>query len=141
MTVNEPSSDKGTKSSGISYHDGHSVRHSADLLMLIIDSPTHINIHENQPGAVVPGDFHLAQNYPNPFNPVTNIRFIISQSDYVQLSIYDLSGQLLEKLVDGKMNKGEHIVQWNASNLPSGTYIYKIESGHFLQIKKCMLIK
>ncbi len=141
MTVNEPTSDKGTKSSGISYHDGHSVRHSADLLRLIIDSTTNVNIHENQLSEVVYGDSYLDQNYPNPFNTVTNIRFIIPQSDFVQLCIYDITGQLVEKLVDGRMNKGEHIVQWNASNLPSGTYFYKIDSYHFSQTKKCILIK
>ncbi len=85
--------------------------------------------------------FVLQQNYPNPFNPVTNIRFIIPQPDFVKLNVYDVNGRVVEKLVSGRLNKGEYIVQWNASNLPSGTYFYKIESANFSQTKKCILIK
>ena len=85
--------------------------------------------------------FVLRQNYPNPFNPVTNISFSISKSDHVQLNIYDITGQLIETLLNHPLSAGEYTVQWNAADLSSGTYFYKIESGDYSMMQKSILVK
>lgn len=88
-----------------------------------------------------PEQFELMQNYPNPFNPSTNISFRIPSSGEVSLRVYNLLGQEVATLVNGRMNSGMHSVKFDASKLASGVYIYRIEAGNFSQTKKMMLIK
>lgn len=88
-----------------------------------------------------PLTFSLSQNYPNPFNPTSNIRFTLPQTNNVRLDVYNINGQLVQTLVNTRMNAGEHTVQFNAGNLASGVYIYRITSGNFVQSKKMTLIK
>lgn len=85
--------------------------------------------------------FNLEQNYPNPFNPSTTINFSVQQAGNVTMSVYNLLGQQVATLVDQKMQAGSHSVTFDASALSSGTYIYRITSGDFVQTKKMMLIK
>lgn len=85
--------------------------------------------------------FNLEQNYPNPFNPSTTINFSVQQAGNVTMSVYNLLGQKVATLVDQKMQAGSHSVIFDASALSSGTYIYRITSGDFVQTKKMMLIK
>ncbi len=85
--------------------------------------------------------FELYQNYPNPFNQSTLIRYQLSEESQVVLSIYDLLGHRLETLVTGRQPAGSHDVQWNASGFASGVYIYRLESKHFSQAKKLVLIR
>jgi hypothetical protein len=85
--------------------------------------------------------YKLEQNYPNPFNPSTKISFSIPQSEQVTLTVYDMSGKEISKLVDGQRSAGEYSVSFNASNLPSGVYLYKLTAGSFSQIKKMILTK
>ena len=89
----------------------------------------------------VPNTFKLHQNYPNPFNPVTDIKFDVPSSSFVTLSVYNILGDEIEILVDDQMNPGSYNVDWDASNFPSGVYIYKMVSGNFIQTKKMILIK
>lgn len=88
-----------------------------------------------------PDAFRLAQNYPNPFNPNTNISFNLPSSGEVSLKVYNLLGQEVASLVDGRMNSGSHTVTFDASRLASGMYIYRLQAGNHLQTKKMMLIK
>ncbi len=88
-----------------------------------------------------PQTFSLSQNYPNPFNPTSNIRFTLPQANNVRLDVYNINGQLVQTLVNSRMNAGEHTVQFNAGSLASGVYIYRIISGNFVQSKKMTLIK
>ncbi len=90
---------------------------------------------------VLPAEFSLSQNYPNPFNPITNIKFTLPKSTKVQLYVYSVSGELVTKLVDDMMPAGKHIITFDAENLPSGVYIYKLLSDNFTQAKKMVLIK
>ncbi len=89
----------------------------------------------------IPSDFALQQNYPNPFNPTTVIDFALPKATNVTLSIYNVIGEKVTELVNGKMAAGHHTVNFNASNLASGMYIYRISAGNFVATKKMMLLK
>lgn len=89
----------------------------------------------------IPGKFALEQNYPNPFNPSTNISFNLPVSSQVTLKVYNLLGQEVATLVNGKLGSGLHSVRFDARGLSSGMYLYRIEAGSFVQNKKMMLIK
>ncbi|MBC8174896.1 MAG: T9SS type A sorting domain-containing protein [Candidatus Marinimicrobia bacterium] len=86
-------------------------------------------------------EFALYQNYPNPFNPITKISYQLPQPAFVTLSIYNLTGQLVEKLVSEQKNAGYHTVQWDASQAGSGIYFYRIDAGTFYEVRKCLVIK
>lgn len=88
-----------------------------------------------------PERFELAQNYPNPFNPSTVIGYSLSQSGFVSLKVYDLSGKEVYTLVNEVQNAGNYEVALNASNLSSGIYFYKIIAGDFISTKKMILTK
>lgn len=88
-----------------------------------------------------PYSFKLSQNYPNPFNPTTNINFTIPSAQDVQLTVYNLLGQRVATLVDGRMNSGNHTVRFDARSLASGVYFYQLKAGDMLLNKKMTLIK
>ncbi len=88
-----------------------------------------------------PVEFALNQNYPNPFNPSTSISFSIPNASSVKLTIYNAIGKEVATLVNGTMESGNHKVVWNASNMPSGMYFYKLQADNFTSTKKMMLIK
>lgn len=91
--------------------------------------------------STIPSAYALAQNYPNPFNPTTIIKFALSKSSSVTLKVYSVTGELVNTLVNGNMNAGWHEVNFNASNLSSGVYIYRLEASDFAYTRKMMLIK
>jgi hypothetical protein len=88
-----------------------------------------------------PETFELMQNYPNPFNPATTISYNIPASSFVTLKIYDVLGTEVAALVNQQQSVGKYNVTFNASNLSSGIYFYKIDAGNFSAIKKMQLIK
>ena len=85
--------------------------------------------------------FELAQNYPNPFNPTTTIQFQLPQTGWVKLTLYNILGQEIKTLVNEVKEAGTHTVNFDASELNSGVYIYRIESGSYTQTQKMTLIK
>ncbi len=85
--------------------------------------------------------YKLLQNYPNPFNPTTVIRFSLPKASDVKLLVYNILGEKVATLVSSKMVAGNHSVNFNASNLASGMYIYRISSGSYVTVKKMMLLK
>jgi hypothetical protein len=89
----------------------------------------------------IPKDFQLSQNYPNPFNPVTNIRYSVPERADVRLEIFDVLGRKVQTLVDKKQAAGWHVVNWDASSLASGMYLYRLTAGDHVFIKKMTLIK
>jgi len=88
-----------------------------------------------------PEDYNLSQNYPNPFNPSTTIRYSIPSPDLVRIKIYDILGREVQMLVNELQQAGTYEVQFDASGLASGIYLYRIESGNFLQTRKMILLK
>lgn len=89
----------------------------------------------------IPVDFSLTQNYPNPFNPSTTINFALPIDSKVVLSVYNILGEKITELVNGQLEAGNHTINFNASSLSSGMYIYKIEAGSFSQVRKMILMK
>ena len=106
---------------------------------IISENPPFVGI--NTISSEVPKGFDLSQNFPNPFNPVTNFRFAIQSSEFVNLTIFDLLGREVETLADQELPAGIYTVQWNAANYPSGIYFYKISAGKFQQTKRMVLVK
>jgi hypothetical protein len=90
--------------------------------------------------------YTLGQNYPNPFNPATKIRFVIPPAGnghdrYLQVKIYDMLGQEVETLVNGKFNPGVYEIDWNSGNYPGGVYFYRLITEDFSETKKMVLVK
>jgi len=86
-------------------------------------------------------EFALQQNYPNPFNPTTKIRYNIKQNGMVNLIVYDLAGRQIAVLENTFKTAGVHQVNFDAANLPSGVYLYRLTAGSFEETKKMALMK
>jgi hypothetical protein len=105
-------------------------------------SPNPLSVEPQDITINPPTDYNLHQNFPNPFNPTTTIRFDIAQSNVVSLKVYNLLGQVVATLVDGQnMSQGSYQVQWDASNLASGIYLYQLEAGDVNVSRKMILLK
>jgi len=92
-------------------------------------------------GDVLPKTYSLSQNYPNPFNPKTNIRFDLPKEGFVTLKVFDILGREVTTLVNQTMNAGSYSVDFDASNLQSGIYFYRLQAGEFTAVKKLVLMK
>ncbi len=85
--------------------------------------------------------YELSQNYPNPFNPTTTIKYSLKKGGKVNISVYNALGQKVTELVNKVQEAGKYKVKFNASNLASGVYFYRIQSGDFVAVKKMLLLK
>ena len=85
--------------------------------------------------------YNLSQNYPNPFNPTTAISYSIPNSSFVQIQIFDILGRKVSTLLNEEKTAGNYKINFNASNLTSGVYFYRLQAGSFVQTKKMLLIK
>ncbi|MCY7362117.1 MAG: T9SS type A sorting domain-containing protein [Ignavibacteria bacterium] len=88
-----------------------------------------------------PTEFNLSQNYPNPFNPTTNIKFDIPNSGNVSLKVYNELGKEVNNLINSYRSAGKYEINFDATNLSSGIYFYKLETGDFTATKKMLLVK
>ena len=118
----------------------HMLQHEDEGLMgqFIVESET-VGIDES---IKIPNDFSLFPAYPNPFNPTTTIQFKVDTRPMLTtLQIVDISGRLIETLINGEILVGEHKIQWNAGNQPSGVYFIRLQSGRKLETQKIVFIK
>jgi hypothetical protein len=90
---------------------------------------------------LTPKQYSLFQNYPNPFNPNTLIKFDISKKSSVKIVIYDVTGRLVENLVDKELNPGTYEAQWDASDFVSGVYFCELVTDSYTETKKMVLLK
>ncbi len=110
---------------------------SQHYLTAIAMSPdTTVTSVHNVSGREVPRTISLGQNYPNPFNPWTTIKFWMPTSQRVSVKVFDLLGRELTTLASGVVPAGEHTVRWDASQVPSGVYFYRLIAGPFSQTRK-----
>ena len=89
----------------------------------------------------IPVSYSLSQNYPNPFNPSTLIKYSVPENGFVRLSIYNLVGEEISVLVNETVDAGFYEVAFNAANLSSGTYYYRLQAGNTIQVKKMVLLR
>ena len=118
--------------------------HSNDSNESIVDVPLSVYVSETASVVGPPNmvrQFILAQNFPNPFNPVTTISYRLANARPVELTVYNVTGQKIATLVQGRQNAGAHMVRFNAAGLPSGVYIYRMRTGGHEQIKKMVLMR
>ncbi len=119
--------------------------YTEDSLMIFLDIETGNVLHkittssEVDPG--IPSEIKLHQNYPNPFNPSTHIPFELNRATPVTLNIYNMLGQKIATLVNDTFTAGNHTISWDASELASGIYFYRLEAGGVVQTRKLMLLK
>ncbi len=115
----------------------HCTPHPFMVDTIVVGNPTGV---EDQSSAI-PAEFEMAQNYPNPFNAQTAIEYFLPQDSHVRIIVFNLLGQTIESLVDQNQFAGKHQVIWNAADVPTGVYFYRLEAGEFTQIRKMLLAK
>lgn len=113
------------------------IRVSTNWGLTVTGTPTSIQ----KEGNIIPNDFSLDQNYPNPFNPSTSISFAVSQPGNYSLKVYDILGKEVATLVNEQLSAGKYKFNFNASNLASGTYIYKLTGNNVNLSQKMLLLK
>ena len=124
----------GTQSATFSVRDNQ-------VLGSIVTVVVNVTIPTGVEDESVPTEFALLQNYPNPFNPTTKIKLGLPNSEHVSLVIYDLLGREVATLINQQKNAGYHEVDFNAGNLPSGLYLYRLTAGKFTETQKMILLK
>lgn len=129
--------------------DGSQVKVSSDTTQLetgIINNTAYVSWNNSMVSDVkieepLPVDYSLSQNYPNPFNPITIIEYGIPEISFVEIKVYDVLGNEIVTLVNEQKSAGTYEVQFNAIDLPSGIYFYRIQAGKFIQTIKMVLMK
>jgi hypothetical protein len=117
---------------------GNFLQNKKGLLFFNEDGVNFTGVDEN---GLTKLDFTLSQNYPNPFNPSTNINFTLPNTEFVTLKIYDVLGKEVATLINEELNAGNHTKIWDAKNLSSGVYFYKLQAGKFSETKKMILVR
>ena len=104
-------------------------------------APVTFTVTDVEDEFTVVNKYELGQNYPNPFNPSTKISYSVAERSNVSIKIFDMLGKEVASLVNTVKEAGSHEVNFNASNLSSGMYIYTISAGNFTSSKKMMFLK
>jgi photosystem II stability/assembly factor-like uncharacterized protein len=117
---------------------GYAVSSNGNVIKLIdtLNVLTGVNLNNN-----IPSEYSLSQNYPNPFNPVTNINYSVPQNTFVKITVFDVLGRELSSPVNEFKQAGIYELNFNAENLGTGIYYYRINAGEFTDTKKMILIK
>jgi hypothetical protein len=85
--------------------------------------------------------YKLYNNYPNPFNPSTKIKFDLPKNSFVRINVFDITGKIVSEIVNQSLQAGSYEAEFNAANLSSGIYYYRIEANDFIETKKMMFVK
>jgi hypothetical protein len=88
-----------------------------------------------------PKEIHLCQNYPNPFNPSTTIEFNLLKTSEVSLKVFNILGEEVATLVSDRLSAGSYSYEWDASNLSSGEYLYRLQAGDYVETRKMVLMR
>ena len=116
-----------------------------DTLLMDDNKSIMVNFHQttsiSDENATLFESYALEQNYPNPFNPSTVIKYDLIKSGVTKISIYDSNGRLISQILNRMMSAGHHELEFDGSDLPSGVYIYTLESGNFSTSKKMILLR
>ena len=107
----------------------------------IVADTTTVNVGVEENKDLIPNRFQLKQNYPNPFNPTTTLSFVIGHQSLVSLKVYNLLGEEVATIVNKELPAGDYKYHWNASNLASGVYFYRLKAEKFIDTKKLILLK
>jgi plastocyanin len=118
-------------------HHYHCTPHQSIMVGTI--TATAVNSVDDETNS--PEKFQLSQNYPNPFNPSTTIKYNLTEPAKVSLKVYNLLGKEVAGLVNENKNAGSYEVEFDASTLPSGIYLYELKTSSFIQTKKMILLK
>jgi hypothetical protein len=105
------------------------------------DSDEFVAVATHGAGIYSASNVTSTQNYPNPFNPSTTISFSLPQTGNVKLTLFDALGRNVQEIANKEFSSGDHSINFNAANLTSGVYFYRIEAGSFVQSKKMVLLK
>ncbi|MGD8781862.1 MAG: choice-of-anchor A family protein, partial [Ignavibacteria bacterium] len=128
----------GVNVSSIMYDSGESTLYIATSSGSIYKKTDFVTAVNNEP---ISDDFELSQNYPNPFNPSTTIKYTVAEAGLYTVNIYSVIGEKVQTLVSEFHNAGNYEVNFNASNLASGIYIYQLKGNNILLMKKMILLK
>ena len=137
VTLSAPVHYWGTETLVFSVMDDSSAWDSDTIIVRVIEV---VGISGDLDG-LLPKEFCLSQNYPNPFNPTTTIKYELPKTSHVILSIYNLNGQIIEGLINKMQGPGFYSINWDARNISTGVYFYRIQADGFQQVKKILLIK
>ncbi|MBI5463408.1 MAG: T9SS type A sorting domain-containing protein, partial [Ignavibacteriales bacterium] len=127
--------------SGVSFTDastGTAVGSGGTILRTTTGGVTWV---EDKKRGEIPQEYTLSQNYPNPFNPTTTIGFRTQVSGFTSLKVYDVLGKEIATLVNEQMSAGNYSATWNAQNVSSGMYFYRLHSGNVVETKRMLLLK
>ena len=135
-----PQQDQNEYETATLFLEGMAMSQSIDIDMITDPETAGVN------NDVLPNKYALHQNYPNPFNPVTTLSYNLPKDQLVNITIFDIMGKQVNRLVNSQQLAGYRTVQWNATNdlgesLSAGVYLYSIEAGEFRQTKKMVLLK
>ena len=126
---------------GILINTNGSERLAMEWLSTYVDTAntTAINLTEGLEG--LPESFYISNNYPNPFNLVTRINYNVSKKIHVIINVYDITGRLVDTIINGVQSPGRYTVTFNTKKLASGIYFYQLKAGNFVDTKKLILLK
>jgi len=115
--------------------------HAKSLIEFILTDKFEEVMPVDEPFAEIPSSYNLFQNYPNPFNPATTIRYALPEDGFVKLVVYNMLGEEVTAIVNTQQKAGNYEVSFNAGNLSSGVYVYRLETANYTSSKKLMLMK
>jgi hypothetical protein len=127
--------------SGTSWHDFYYLDSTGNFCIKGLFVNDTLSTGTQNSGTGIPENYSLSQNYPNPYNPSTTIEYSIPENDFVNIKVYDVLGKEIRTLVSGQKNAGTYKISFDASNLSSGMYYYKITTNNFTDTKKMILIR